>query len=685
MGIIKIEFGEKRRFISVEEGLSKLRSSIERRWLSHIQLAGRLIWILIGTIVAWIISLFLEYFLVYPFFGTLGFEIALLVGTCLLALNMSLEIKKLIGRRSRKGVLIGRRFPHYTQAGAGERPVEVGSSGELFIDYLGEPNHHILINGSTSSGKTATLLTFTIRASLSNNLKFLMIDWNGENEEWANSIGATLWKVPLNFKINLFKLNGLSKESRASIAVENLIVAAHLTALQATKVKSSLLKFYIEGNEPTVFDLWHALCSKETGKANILNQRFRAIQRVIGYEPDEFWSGIFSRNNVISLAGLNESEKSLVVYALMQRLSELFDKKPELRKEPKLMVILDEAWQFFKREREFDAHRESSLEKVVRLGRKYGFGLVVSTQQIEDVPKVFINSCSLLMLHQQREFTYMGRDILGLGSFESSYIKSAAQGEMLLFDRRMSGKGQWYPDYVKVKPVSDEEIGIVSKKYARYIPDTIYEPEMPIEMNDNYLHANQFGKWSFKDLDIPSVTVYRFIIALFRTNTLTEAYRFVREKDWITSKPTLYGGSGKPSILARAISSSYAKQDGTLTLKGLEVVDPNRLIAKQGVLAGSEEHKRLMEMAIKRIQDNGNFAFVPKEKDSFDVGEINAKTRTSWDLEHLTVYECQTNSIKEEIEKCMAKGLNARLVFVTNRKETGDAITKMTGAMNVVV
>ena len=297
-----------------------------------------------------------------------------------------------------------------------------------------------------------------------------------------------------------------------------------------------------------MYDLWSALCGSQTGKANILNQRFRAIQRVIGYEPNEFWDGIFKRNNVVSLAGLNESEKSLAVYAIIQRLAELFDKRPELKREPKLMVILDEAWQFFKREREFDAYRESSLEKVVRLGRKYGFGLVVSTQQIDDVPKVFINSCSLIMLHQQRESTYMGRDILELRGFESAYLNSAAQGEMLLFDRGMAQKGQWWPDYVKTEPFSCAEATRLAGKYGSYVPSVIHEPQMPIETHDGgRQQSNATGKKEvLKGLDLPSVAVYRFLVALYKTNNLTAAYKMLREKGWLTSKASIYGGLENP-------------------------------------------------------------------------------------------------------------------------------------------
>ena len=61
----------------------------------------------------------------------------------------------------------------------------------------------------------------------------------------------------------------------------------------------------------------------------------------------------------MSLAGLNESEKSLVAYDILQRLTELFDKDLWEGPGPRLMVVIDEAWQLLRREKEYDAARES--------------------------------------------------------------------------------------------------------------------------------------------------------------------------------------------------------------------------------------------------------------------------------------------------------------------------------------
>ena len=52
--------------------------------------------------------------------------------------------------------------------------------------------------------------------------------------------------------------------------------------------------------------------------------------------------------------------------------------------------------------------------------------------------------------------------------------------------------------------------------------------------------------------------------------TLRSLGRLLKEKGWITSDATIYGGSGKPSILARAAGSGYATQEGKLAKKGIE-------------------------------------------------------------------------------------------------------------------
>ena len=93
-------------------------------------------------------------------------------------------------------------------------------------------------------------------------------------------------------------------------------------------------------------------------------------------------------------------------------------------------------------------------------------------------------------------------------------------------------------------------------------------------------------------------------------------------------------------------------------------------------MAGGEEHKILMKKAILAIQDSGNFAFTTVDRNGFDVGEIKAKTRSAWDAGMLTIYECQTNAIRSELEKSVAKAkrLNANLIFTVPSDELANTI-----------
>ena len=702
-----IEYGGKNADpMSVEDAVSKLKGRIRHYRLRHLRALGRGALILAKTLIVAFVVMLLEFIFINSLFGGLWFGISFIASCILLAGGAILEFRRDIKKKPGKdSILLGRSFRHYTESRNSERQsraVEVGSDGLHFLDYIHEPNPHVLINGSTSSGKTATMLSFIARASLVNGLNFILIDLNGENEQWGRSTGATVWKVPKNFKINLFMLNGLSKEERASRAVENLIVAAKLTALQSTKVKSALLRFYLNGKEPSLYELWRAICGGDAGKGNVLNQRLRAIQRVIGTEPREFWESIFSGNNIISLAGLNESEKALVVYAVTQRLMELFDKSPELNARLKLMVVMDEAWQFLKRENEFETHRESSMERIVRLGRKYGFGLVLATQQLEDVPKVFINSCAVLMLHQQREHAYYGREILSLGPFENAYLNQADQGELLLLDRGAMQKGQWWSEYVKVERFSETDARRLSERSAAGEPTAIDEIEMPIEgydvktesaLSDTAMAEGNMKKGLTRKkltipLDLPTPPQYAGLLAIYNNPKANseELIRYIKTKRWFTSPNTLYGAGGKPGILGGLVPAGLAKSEGkhyALTDNGRKWVDSELIMANQADKLGSEEHKQLMRKVIRNLQDELQIAVVGREKHSFDIlaFPVNVKKRGLWNLKKAKGYEVQTSARKDSLadNKDKVRIWGVPIVWVADNKDVLKKIKHQTG------
>lgn len=677
--------------LALRKAIGRDSSALGRRAYALLLLLSHAVKIILKLTLATALALF-----AFEMLGLLAFIVTICLFSTLLAYS---HIRKLRHGRH-DGIAIGKSYSYMTATG-NNRIERVGKDGNAAIDFTGEPNPHVLMIGSTSSGKTTTARAFLARVSIKYKMPFLLIDWNGENEAWASEIGATLWRVPQTFKINLFRINGSSKEERAAVAAEDLAIAARLTPLQMTAVKSSLLRLYKTAGEPTLLQLWDEIRTTYGKRAGLIGQRLRAVQRAIGIEPQQFWGNVFKGNNVVSLRGLNDSEKLLASHSILRRITELFDAEPSTGG-IRLMVALDEAWQIFKREKELETAKESVAERIVRLGRKYGVGIMISTQQLEDVPKAFINSSSLLMLHQQRDITYFGRDLLELGDLGREYLRNAAQGEMFLFDRGEAQKGNRHPSYVKVGPLTQEEIRTALGSAARIVPEEISGPQMPLEEHADIIGDNTNSEKPAQSRvytkskiaiphDAPSPKQYAGLLAIRakQNSTLKELVDYVAGRGWFRSPNTLYGTKASPGIFQNLVLNGYATEKNgkyALAEKGEQWVDPDMLMANQPDKQGSEEHKQLMRKTIAMLQDKLVLAVISKEKHSFDILGIpvHETMHSRWGISKAKGYEVQTNarrdSIKENIVKCQR--WNTPMVWVSDNPKVITEIERITNNRN---
>ncbi|MCL5100446.1 MAG: hypothetical protein M1122_00625 [Candidatus Marsarchaeota archaeon] len=182
---------------------------------------------------------------------------------------------------------------------------------------------------------------------------------------------------------------------------------------------------------------------------------------------------------------------------------------------------------------------------------------------------------------------------------------------------------------------------------------------------------------------MPDVSVYRFLISMRDSNgNIERCNKLLISRGWITSPTTIYGTRGKPSLMQRAAMQGYINGN-EFTKKAKKILEPHIMVARQGTNAGGQVHKELMKKTIEMIQSMGNYAFVPEERDSFDVGEVETiKDRKSlWDTRKLTVYEIQTDAEPSHIKKCInkAKRYNAKLVIVTNSEKVKESVEIQSG------
>ncbi len=672
---------------SGDESVASIRGLIDGRKAGHHAIgamAARLTKALAAAALAAALAL--------PLALVIGIGAYALIVAAVAAAHLAIPYARGRGKRDRKGaegILLGTSYPRtvtsyadYDSGNAVYESVEPsvrGEAGAYRIDLLSEPNQHVLIAGSSSSGKTTTLKALLARASLQYGISFLAIDWQGELESFAAASGAVLWKVPGNFTLNIFRLNGMDAAQRASMVEEGLMAALQLTQLQATRVKDALMSLYAGGGEPSLRDLWGSLSQRRENY--LIGYRLKAVERVIGEEPDAFWNGIAAGSAVLSLSGLNDNEKSLVTYFILQRVCELFE-AGEMGSKPRLLIAIDEAWQLMSRQQPFlklpNAH-EMLAEKIVRLGRKYGFGIITSTQQLEDLPDAFINSSSVIMLHSYRQ--QWKNNALSLNALDMEYVKSAAQGECLVMDRYRAQKGQTWLDYVKVSPLGSDELERLRLHSNPAKPAELRAQASTISIAGR--HEVHKGRVSIP-LGAPSPSEHAAMLAIYR-NAGAEKPKlvsYIKEKGWIGSDATIYGYQGKPGILEKLVSAGFAKEEGGrygLAEQGKRWVDPEYIMANQSDKLGSEEHKRLMAKTIEKLHEENMLVITSSAKHSPDLVSfpVSRSKRYLWDVASAMGYEIQTSARKEAIEMNESK-TGMPITWVADNEQILKAIKQVT-------
>jgi hypothetical protein len=405
---------------------------------------------------------------------------------------------------------------------------------------------------------------------------------------------------------------------------------------------------------------------------------------------------ILTRNNIISLAGLSEGEKSTVAYAVFQRIVEFFNKQPHMNQKQKLMLVMDEAWAVLQSQKHGDQIFESLPSRIVRLGRKYGFGMIVSTQQMEDIPEAFINSSAIRMIHSYRDENFLdgARKQFGLQDFESAYLGTAGIGEGFLFDQAKAGGGQSYGDYVKIKMLDDSELQEVKEREKEYLPKILDEPDLPIDMAGGTVDEAKEGLHWPPPKDRPTPTQYAGLLAIYGNpgKKKAELAKLIKKDGIVTSDQTIYGSSARPGIFKRLVKLKLAEQNKgvfSLTEKGLKWLDPALILEPDRERIGSTMHERMLVRTIKELQKKHMLVVVPEPESEGELTDcidliaypIDERRKYLWDDSRRRGYEIQSAATKERVlgHGKLAERYNVPLTWVSWDKDVLEAIEKLRG------
>ncbi len=270
---------------------------------------------------------------------------------------------------------------------------------------------HILIAGSTGSGKTTTAKRIIYEVLRNNNnLNIIVFDWHGEYTAFVDLIHKS-FKIQVRiFKpgtptIDNIPIPLVSCDSDLELSLAILESVLELTPPQTsiliniidylckdyTEISSAALSNTMDDDKvvkPSSRSEAEALSALKR-KVKLLNwgQGKIMFNRINNTTIDDI---VVNNYSIIDLSTII-NPRLKVLYSLLL-LKKLYEKKVMGNIESNLLVIIEEAYNFIK--------RHSVISDIILDSRKYGLGLIIVTQTIKELSREILANTNTKIFHR---------------------------------------------------------------------------------------------------------------------------------------------------------------------------------------------------------------------------------------------------------------------------------------------
>jgi len=321
----------------------------------------------------------------------------------------------------------------------------------IILDPFSFANYNGLILGTSGGGKSVTAKLFILRNVL-RGVKTIMIDPQGEYVDLTKAYNGQLVEIHRNSEsiINPFDLmNSDLGEKTISLMDLFKILCGELTEVQKNILDKAIHIVYQNKGilpddantwtkEPPIMeDLYNEIIKEKKTASRLERMTYEALENRLRIYVKGSFSFINKQTNLdltndlicFNIANMPSQIKPVMMYLIL----DFVHKKMQKDRERKTLII-DEAWSLLR----FAEHSRSIFE-LIKTARKFGLGIVIITQEVEDLlsspaGKTILANTAWKYLSRQEPACIMElAEKFHLNQEEQNYLLTAMPGEGLLF------------------------------------------------------------------------------------------------------------------------------------------------------------------------------------------------------------------------------------------------------------
>lgn len=291
------------------------------------------------------------------------------------------------------------------------------------VDVCYNPNvlfgKHLGVFGNTGSGKTCTVVSLIqnyIRQNPKKNIKFIILDVNGEYKTAFNSNEYEYYDYEdLRFNHHILNNVEYGKLFRASEGIQYPALKDSIRKLQGDKPNEWLIS-----DLPGELDNWVSskTPNNQYGKPdNFTNNQINGYLRTLVYRIEQVLSDdnltkiIDSPNDTSTLDLIKQSNKKVFILDLQTSLDSLdiilylffkvlYNDRALARDRSHTALVLEEAHRYINSNVSETQLGTYYIDKLAREGRKFGIGLIISSQVPSMLSYEIVSQCNSVIMHK---------------------------------------------------------------------------------------------------------------------------------------------------------------------------------------------------------------------------------------------------------------------------------------------